>query len=81
LGTKPRLAEVQCTKIQFDPGDRLLVKVQHELNAEQRKQLTRTIQKWAGAEVEVLIINVNRMQLEIQKKAAGSLILPSGEKM
>jgi F0F1-type ATP synthase delta subunit len=39
----------------FRPGDRVLVTVHHRLDPEQRKRLTRSIQRWAGEDVEVLL--------------------------
>lgn len=65
---KPRIADVQCSRMQFEPGDRLLVRTYVELDAEQKKKLSRSIQKWAGPDIEVLIINATQMEIEVQKK-------------
>ena len=63
----PRLAEVHCTRIRFDPGDRIIVDVYHPLDKDERKKLIRTILKWAGVEIEVLIVNRMRMEVKIEK--------------
>jgi len=64
----PRIADIQCSRIQFEPGDRVLVKVNHRINQEDRKRLTRSIKKWAGVDVEVLIYCILDMDITIDKR-------------
>jgi len=52
---RPRIADVNCSRLHFDPGDRVLVRTTHRLEKESERKLRRSIQKWAGCEVEVLI--------------------------
>jgi len=66
----PKIADVQCSRLVFQPGDRIIVRVQVNLDSDQYRKLRKSVQKWAGCEVEVLIINVMIMDLEIQKGAA-----------
>lgn len=68
-GARPRLADVQCSRIKFEPGDRVLVRVYDTLDADQQRRLRRTIQKWAGVEVEVLIVDGRRMEVEVEKRS------------
>jgi hypothetical protein len=63
----PKLASVQCSRLKFDPGDRILVKVYRPISNEQRKRLERAVEKWAGVAVRVLIINGAEMDLEIER--------------
>ena len=63
----PRLAEVKCQRIQFQPGDRIIVRVFHSLNKDEKKKLRRTIQQWAGVEVAVLIVDATEMEVRIEK--------------
>ena len=65
--TVPRLAEVKCQRIQFQPGDRIIVRVFHSLNKDEKKKLRRTIQQWAGVEVAVLIVDATEMEVRIEK--------------
>ena len=65
---KPKLSDVQCSRVVFQPGDRVLVRVYHNLDWEQERKLRRTIQKWAGVDVEILIINPLEMELKIEHK-------------
>ena len=65
--TVPRLAEVKCQHIQFQPGDRIIVRVFHSLNKDEKKKLRRTIQQWAGVEVAVLIVDATEMEVRIEK--------------
>lgn len=56
MGTQiPRIADVKCSRLKFEAGDRILVQSRHKLTYDEQKKLRRSIQKWAGCEVEVLI--------------------------
>jgi len=63
----PRIAEVKCTKYNFSPGDRILVRCYHKLDAEQQKKLRKSICKWAGVEVEVLIYCAFDFDISVEK--------------
>lgn len=64
----PRLAEVQCSKIQFSPGDRLIVRTTHRLSAEEKRKLIQTIQRWAGVEIEVFIYCILDMEIKYDRR-------------
>lgn len=53
----PRLADVQCSRLKFEPGDRVVVRVYRAISKEQEARLRRMVEKWAGDCVEVLVIN------------------------
>lgn len=63
----PRIADIRCSKIQFQPGDRVLVRLYNKLDIEQIKKLRRSINKWAGCEVEVLFYNSLAMEIEVER--------------
>lgn len=67
---RPRIAEVQCSRIQFRPGDRVLVRVHQDLSAEQVNRLRKSVEKWAGDQVEVLIVNCLQMEVEVDQRAS-----------
>ncbi len=64
----PRLAEVQCTRLQFQPGDRVMARTIHRLTPEEQKKLRRMIVKWAGVEIEVLIYCMADMEITVEKR-------------
>ena len=64
----PRIADIQCSRIQFQPGDRVLVRSYHNLSKDQVRRLRKSIQKWAGCEVEVLIYNGMEMEIAVEKR-------------
>jgi len=68
MGKMPRIADVQCTRLKFEPGDRILVRTHYRMNLEQKKSLRSGIQRWAGCEVEVLIVCLLDMDVEIGRK-------------
>jgi len=51
------IKQASCIPIRLEPGMRLLVQVQVPLAEEQRKALERTIRKWAGPDIPLLIID------------------------
>jgi hypothetical protein len=72
----PRLAEVSCSRLKFDPGDRLLVKTTIRLDPTQEKNLRTQICKWAGCEVEVFIYCIFDMDIQVGKKMSEQLRIP-----
>lgn len=64
----PRIADVKCQRIVFRPGDRVLVRCLHRLEDEQVRRLKKSIQRWAGVDVEVLIYNPLDFNLEIEHR-------------
>lgn len=68
MAIMPRIADVQCTRLQFQPGDRILVRSHHRMDEDQKRKLRRSIQKWAGCEVVILIINTMDFDLTVEKR-------------
>ncbi len=68
----PHIADVQCSRLTFQPGDRIIVRVRTRLDGSQIRKLRKSVQKFAGCEVEVLIINELVMNIEVQKGMAGT---------
>ena len=64
----PRLVDVQCSRMQFGPGDRLLVKSRQPISKEERKKIHRMAQRWAGDHVEVLVIDLTKLEIEIERR-------------
>ncbi len=71
--TNRRLADVQCSRIEFKPGDRVIAKVHHKLTRDDRKKLEKTIKAWAGKEVRVLIVDTTFMEIEIDRRSEQGL--------
>ena len=63
----PRLADVQCSRLKFEPGDRLLVRVHVNLSPKQKRSLRKSVEKWAGDCVEVLIYNELEMSIDVER--------------
>lgn len=63
----PKIANVQCSHLRFEPGDRIIVRVCSDLDRDQKRKLLRSVQKWAGTDVEVLLVDLRRFDVEIEK--------------
>lgn len=73
---RPRLADVQCSRMQFQPGDKLLVKVHHHLSKEDHHRVRKMVEKWAGDHVEVLVIDTTQMEVTKLDQEEQSIIYP-----
>lgn len=71
----PRLAEVQCRRLKMEPGDRVIVKSLHRLDLEEQKKLRRSIQRWAGSDVEILIYCTQDLDVTVEKADDWRLLL------
>ncbi len=73
---KPKIAKVQCKRLRFEPGDKVLVKVNQTLDRAQQKKLLKRVRAWAGDGVEVILIDTRVLELEIvrstDKRISGS---------
>ncbi len=68
MDKQPRLASVECKPFRFLPGDRILVRTNHRLDDGAKKALRKTIEKWAGVPVEVLIYCILDMEIQIEAR-------------
>lgn len=68
MSLQPRLADVRCSKIRFQPGDRLLVHTNYRLDEEAKNKLKKTIIKWAGCDLEILIYSILDMEIEVEQR-------------
>lgn len=61
------IADVSCSRLRFEPGDRIIVRTNGQLDQSQQAHLRKSICKFAGCEVEVLIINILQMDISVEK--------------
>ncbi len=71
---KPRIAEVSCSKIRFEDGDRIIVKSFCHLEPEQKRKLTKSLRAWAGAEIEVFIYCALDFDIQIHSRNSPKLL-------
>ena len=64
---QPKIAEIDCRRIKFTPGDRILVRCWRRLTDDEIKRLRRTLNKWAGVEVEVLFYDGTEMEINVDQ--------------
>ena len=61
------LNDVRVGRIKFNPGDRIIVKTTTPLNADQHRKLERSVCKFAGCDVRVLIVNCLEAHLTLHR--------------
>lgn len=61
-----KLANVDCTPMRFQPGDRILVRIRVSLSSGQKNDIRRIVEKWAGNMVEVLVIGPE-MEVQVER--------------
>jgi hypothetical protein len=74
-GVRPQLADIKCSRITFQPGDRILVRVYHKFDDSEKEKLKKSITKWAGCEVEVLIYDATLMDISVDRDKS-RLVIP-----
>ena len=65
----PQIADVQCTRLRFEPGDQVIVRVYAKLDRDQKRKLVNAIKKFARCEVEVFIVPMLEYDIEVVKRA------------
>jgi hypothetical protein len=65
---KQKLADVNCVPIRFKPGDRILVRMFQRTSREDMKKIRRTVERWAGSHVEVLVVDCTQMEIKIEQQ-------------
>lgn len=66
---KPGIADVQCSRLTFQPGDRIMVRTHSRLDESQKRKLRKSIVKWAGCEVEVFVYSLLDMEIEVDQRS------------
>ena len=57
MSSRPRLSEVRSHKLKCQPGDRLLVRLPFSPTADQAHRIKKSVSKFAGEDVRVLLVN------------------------
>jgi hypothetical protein len=65
MGNLPEVANISVGRVPLQAGDKLLVKVHQDLTNTQRERLYRCVKKWAGTEVDILIIDSRTTDIEV----------------
>lgn len=68
MSVMPRIADISLTKVQFAPGDRVIVRTHAVLDVEEKKKLARSIKRWAGCDVRVLIYSTAQLDIQIENQ-------------
>ena len=74
---KARIADVQCSRLQFQPGDKVVVRLRQRLERDAIKKLKKSVERWAGDHVEVIVVDTTVFDLDIQKtdQSEGGIIV------
>lgn len=51
-----KLTTLDCTMLRVEAGDRILVRVPPGLSSSQVSSIQRTVEKWAGSSIPVLVV-------------------------
>ena len=60
---RPLLSDLPATKIKYQAGDRVLVRVSCSLTEDQYKKIERAVRKHMGADVRILIVDCSCMSI------------------
>jgi len=67
---QPKISDARAS-IPYFPGDRVLVTTAHSLDSGKLRTLERSIRKFVGHEMRLLIINVTQFRLVVNRASGG----------
>lgn len=70
MGVLPRVANVDFSRLKIEAGDRVIVRYYCDLDCKQRGKLRDAVSKWAGEDVRVLLVDVRKMDVQVEKVKA-----------
>ena len=65
--SSPKLVSIDCSRYAFQPGDKILIRAFGALDPTQKTQIRKTVEKWAGCELDILIIDTTQMEIEVSR--------------
>lgn len=65
---RPLISDIQTTRMKFNPGDRILIRTSVNLSQAQQDQLKKSITKFAGEDVRILIMNCLTSRLVVKRE-------------
>lgn len=74
MAKRPGIVDVQCRRLVFQPGDRILVRHYGKLDSDQKRRLRKRITKWAGVDVEILIVDSTEMEIILDRNRQNNII-------
>jgi len=67
MGVMPRVANVDFSRLKIEVGDRVIVRYCCDLSREEQSKLRAAVSKWAGEEVRVLLVDIRKMDVQVEK--------------
>jgi len=61
---KQGIADVQCRRLEFQPGDRVIVRTHCKVDDDWKRKMRRSLKKFAGCELRVFFIPILEFDLE-----------------
>lgn len=76
MNTHPHISDIPSQNLSFNSGDRLLARVSVDLDKNQQARIHRSIQKFCGAEVRILVVNCLKTRIvQIHRGRLGTTVL------
>lgn len=74
---RPRLADVKCSRLQFQSGDKILVKLFQRFTKDEQKKIKKMVEKWAGDGIEILLVDTTQMEVtKLDQEEQSRIIYP-----
>jgi len=67
VGFLPKVANVDFSRLKIEPGDRVIVRYWCDLSEDERRKLRKSVSRWAGSDVEVLLVDVKRFDVDVER--------------
>ena len=67
MAVLPRVANVDFSRLKVEAGDRVIVRYSCDLSREEKAKLRKAVSRWAGEEVRVLLVDIRKMDVCMEK--------------
>lgn len=71
----PKLSDIPAVNRRYEAGDCLIAAVTTDLTNDQRDKIIKSVTKFAGADVSVIVVNVSRFSLFRKRAGESDLLL------
>lgn len=71
---RPKFSDLQPTKVVYQAGDRVIARIQANLTPTQRRILESSINKYAGVELNILIVDCRNVALQLIRGSESTIL-------
>lgn len=76
----PLLSDIDLTRYQFDPGDRLIVRVGYDYSPDYQNKICKAVSKFTGEDVRIILVNCEKQRfVKINRKGETKILVDKAQ--